>query len=163
MLWRGPARRRFSGRKRGHRSARLARRTLSRPRHRAAQRRGGNLCRESCDLAGRGRSAGGPSDRRRRSARPARTIAELPERRIRMNLLDTIVANKRAEIAALKVARPGATDSASRTPRDLEGALRAPGLSVIAEIKRRSPSRGSIRENLDPAGIARIYEAAGAA
>jgi indole-3-glycerol phosphate synthase len=79
-----------------------------------------------------------------------------------MNMLDMIVAHKREEVAALKIARPSASFAASRSSRDFAGALRAPGLSVIAEIKRRSPSRGPIRENLDPAEIAGLYEAAGA-
>jgi indole-3-glycerol phosphate synthase len=48
-------------------------------------------------------------------------------------------------------------------PRDLAAALRSPGLSVIAEIKRASPSRGALNLDLDPAARARSYEAGGAA
>lgn len=43
------------------------------------------------------------------------------------------------------------------------GALRAAGVRVIAECKRRSPSRGILRHDYDPAVVARGYEAAGAA
>src|SRR4051794_16669958 len=80
-----------------------------------------------------------------------------------MNVLDTIVAHKREEVAAAQRARPFSSLTGTRSPRDFLGALRAPGLSVIAEIKRRSPSKGPIRENLDPAALARMYQEAGAA
>jgi indole-3-glycerol phosphate synthase len=46
--------------------------------------------------------------------------------------------------------------------RDFAGALKAPGLSVIAEIKRASPSAGFIGE-VDPAGWGACYEREGAA
>ncbi len=48
-------------------------------------------------------------------------------------------------------------------PRSLAQALRAPGLSVIAEIKRRSPSKGPLALDLDPVHLAASYEEAGAA
>jgi indole-3-glycerol phosphate synthase len=80
-----------------------------------------------------------------------------------MNVLDTIVAHKLEEIAAARGARPVTTFTTLRPPRDFLSALRGPGLSVIAEIKRRSPSKGPIRENLDPAAMARTYQEAGAA
>ena len=48
-------------------------------------------------------------------------------------------------------------------PRPFRDALAAPGLSVIAEVKRRSPSRGDLNRGLDPALVAKSYEAGGAA
>ena len=48
-------------------------------------------------------------------------------------------------------------------PRDFAAALGDPGLQVIAEIKRRSPSAGPLAPELDPASQARAYVAGGAA
>jgi indole-3-glycerol phosphate synthase/phosphoribosylanthranilate isomerase len=42
-------------------------------------------------------------------------------------------------------------------------ALRQPGLSVVAEVKRRSPSAGDLRPDADPAALAAAFEHAGAA
>jgi indole-3-glycerol phosphate synthase len=52
---------------------------------------------------------------------------------------------------------------ASPLPRDWKGALAKPGLSVIAEVKRRSPSMGDLAPDLDPAELALRYAAGGAA
>jgi len=57
------------------------------------------------------------------------------------------------------------TDRATSCPptRGFRAALAAePGLSVIAEIKRRSPSKGDLAPNLDPVALARAYEQGGA-
>jgi indole-3-glycerol phosphate synthase len=48
-------------------------------------------------------------------------------------------------------------------PRPFLAALRGPAVRVIAEVKGASPSAGTIRAAFDPAGIARVYEEAGAA
>ncbi len=53
---------------------------------------------------------------------------------------------------------------AVETPvRGFRRALREPGLSVIAEVKRRSPSKGTLRADLDPAALGADYARGGAA
>ena len=56
-------------------------------------------------------------------------------------------------------------EAADRCPpcRDWEAALRVPGLSVIAEVKRRSPSAGDLAPSLDPVALAAAYVSGGAA
>ncbi len=85
-------------------------------------------------------------------------------------ILDDILRNKRAEVAARKRAAPAkALESLARSasaPRDFRTALaggRKRGIRLIAEYKRASPSKGIIRADLDPAQVGRLYEAAGAA
>jgi indole-3-glycerol phosphate synthase len=82
--------------------------------------------------------------------------------------LDAILARTRERVAAEQGRRPlGASHPAvTHAPpvRPFREALVRPGrLNVIAEHKRRSPSRGAIREDLVPADVARGYEKAGAA
>lgn len=48
------------------------------------------------------------------------------------------------------------------TPRDFVGALRGPGLAVIAEMKQRTPTMGVLAEDYKPADLARAYTAGGA-
>ncbi|MCE5282277.1 MAG: indole-3-glycerol phosphate synthase TrpC [Deltaproteobacteria bacterium] len=80
-------------------------------------------------------------------------------------ILDRIVEVKRREVAERKEKTPLAVlekrIAGLPQARDFEAAL-APG-AIIAEVKRRSPSRGVLRADLDPAGIARVYAAHGAA
>ena len=88
-----------------------------------------------------------------------------------MTVLDEILAAKRDEVPMLH--RPGVRDllraRALDAPpaRDFEGAIRARNaagtVAVIAEIKRRSPSKGPLALDLDPAVTAKQYEAGGAA
>lgn len=47
--------------------------------------------------------------------------------------------------------------------RSLAQAVRQPGISIIAEVKRASPSKGDIRPDLDVTEIVKAYEQAGAA
>ena len=83
-------------------------------------------------------------------------------------ILDDIIKNKKREVAALKKKRPLAAlrrdvESLPHKKRTFFQALKKnKKLSVIAEIKRMSPSKGIIRQDFDPVGIAREYEKAGA-
>jgi indole-3-glycerol phosphate synthase len=84
-----------------------------------------------------------------------------------VTILDRILEVKRGEIADAK-ARVSLSSLekqavAAGVVRDFVGALRAKKPAVIAEVKKASPSRGVLRENFDPAAIARSYERSGAA
>ena len=85
------------------------------------------------------------------------------------DLLATIVASTRHTLVERERRCPAATlaaQAASVTPRGARfvAALTAPGrVNIIAECKRRSPSRGILRTDYRPAHIAAAYEAHGAA
>jgi indole-3-glycerol phosphate synthase len=89
----------------------------------------------------------------------------------RPDILEKILARKAEEITArcqrVSMAELGRRIETMPAPRPFAGALRARvengSAAVIAEIKRASPSRGLLRENFDPAAIARDYQAGGAA
>ncbi len=83
-------------------------------------------------------------------------------------ILDRIVSHKREEIRAARATVPDAEREqrlAGLPPaRDFRAALeRGPGVQVIAEVKKASPSRGVIRPDFDPVAIARAYAENGAA
>jgi indole-3-glycerol phosphate synthase len=84
-------------------------------------------------------------------------------------ILAQILATKREEVAAAKQRESAAALAAraracAREPVSLRAALeRGDGVRVIAEIKRKSPSKGEIRRDFDPVAIARAYTGAGAA
>jgi len=83
-------------------------------------------------------------------------------------VLDRILERTRERVAAGSARRPLAEVRAAALgappARPFAAALSRPGrVNVIAEHKRRSPSRGSIREDLAPADVARRYAEAGAA
>jgi indole-3-glycerol phosphate synthase len=84
-------------------------------------------------------------------------------------ILDEILGHKRAELAAARV-REAPEKLARRAEecaapvRDFAGAVASgPEPRVIAEVKRRSPSRGEIRANFDPVACALAYAEGGAA
>ncbi len=82
------------------------------------------------------------------------------------NFLDKILKHKAREVAIRKQQCPSATlrQRITSVPasRSLAEALAQDGLSVIAEIKKASPSAGVIRQHFDPSAIAQSYVAAGA-
>ena len=84
-----------------------------------------------------------------------------------MSFLDNILASKHDEIARSKALAPQPRleklAAARRDYRGLAAALDRPGVRLIAEIKRASPSLGDIRLDLDAETVARAYANGGAA
>lgn len=86
------------------------------------------------------------------------------------HILDRIVSKKRTEVAMAKEVVPLAVLEHKAKERDkirpFFKSLFQPGpfgVNIIAEVKRASPSKGVIRDNLDPGKYACHYEMAGAA
>lgn len=84
-----------------------------------------------------------------------------------MSVLDRIVEKKRDDIERLYQAVGLSTMKARSDAQTLSGfpfevALAKPGLSLIAEVKKASPSKGIIREDFDPVEIAQSFESRGA-
>lgn len=75
-----------------------------------------------------------------------------------MNMLEQILKRKREEVKSINV-----TYQKRENTHAFLNALQKEGLSVIAEIKRKSPSKGDINLKLDPMSLAQEYEKGGAA
>lgn len=84
-----------------------------------------------------------------------------------MGMIEPLVDAARAGVERRRQQTPTSELEAAlpegREGRPFDEALTRPGLSLIAEFKRRSPSAGEIRPGATPADIAGAYEAGGAA
>jgi indole-3-glycerol phosphate synthase len=84
-----------------------------------------------------------------------------------MSVLDEIIDGVRVDLAERQDAVPldALKDAARRAPDALDPmpSFRAAGVSVIAEVKRSSPSKGALATISDPAALAANYQAGGAA
>jgi indole-3-glycerol phosphate synthase len=82
------------------------------------------------------------------------------------SVLDEIVAGVQEDVAMRQSAVPLDViierAAATRPALDALAVLRAPGVGVIAEVKRRSPSKGALASIDDPASLAAQYQAGGA-
>ena len=82
------------------------------------------------------------------------------------SVLDSIVDGVRADLAEREAkvdfAEIKRRSAGAPAPRDVMAALRAPGIGVIAEVKRRSPSKGELASIPDPAELAVAYAEGGA-
>src|SRR6266536_2234335 len=82
------------------------------------------------------------------------------------NVLEEILAGVREDVAARQQQVPleqiRELAAAAPPPRDAYTLLRKPGVGVIAEVKRASPSRGTLAEIPDPAELAKEYADGGA-
>ncbi|MXZ89908.1 MAG: indole-3-glycerol phosphate synthase TrpC [Chloroflexi bacterium] len=83
------------------------------------------------------------------------------------SILNQIVAKKREELAAARAATPLSAlreRIAAHPPAlDFAAALRSDGISLIAEVKKASPSKGLLRADFQPAELAATYADNGAA
>jgi indole-3-glycerol phosphate synthase len=84
-----------------------------------------------------------------------------------VSVLDQIIAGVLEDLATRqeKVSLAQLKELVSKAPsaRDIRPALSGPDVAIIAEVKRSSPSRGRLAEIADPATLAAMYAAGGAA
>ncbi|MCY3918827.1 MAG: indole-3-glycerol phosphate synthase TrpC [Chloroflexi bacterium] len=83
------------------------------------------------------------------------------------SVLGRIVAETRDDLARRRAARPEPVlrglAAARPAPRDFVAALRCPGLGLVAEVKKGSPSKGPFARDLDHVAAARAFRDGGAA
>src|SRR4051794_22921317 len=120
----------------------------------------------------------GPRSIAARTQRPDQAVRDLglahlhppfatPEESCTVTVLDDILDGVRQDLAEREAATPldVVKERAGRAlpALDVLARLRQPGVSVIAEVKRSSPSAGALANIDDPSQLARDYEAGGAA
>ena len=81
-----------------------------------------------------------------------------------MSVLDSIIEGVREDLAARRLPMGQLQEALETSPavRDCLPQLISADISVIAEVKRSSPSKGALAQITDPAGLAGQYEEAGA-
>lgn len=81
-----------------------------------------------------------------------------------MSVLDQIIVGVREDLEMRRISREQLSEQIDQAARPLDALeyLRGEEISVIAEVKRSSPSKGSLAQISDPAGLAKIYEDNGA-
>lgn len=101
-----------------------------------------------------------------RHRKPTRQAANRPRYPRGVSVLEEIIVgvkedlSQRMRLTSLDELKERASSVAP--PRDAHAALAGEGVSVIAEVKRSSPSKGALAAIADPAGLAALYEAGGA-
>lgn len=81
-----------------------------------------------------------------------------------MSVLEQIIVGVREDLDARRISRPELLERIAQAPSALMASnfLRGENISVIAEVKRSSPSKGALATISDPAALAKIYQANGA-
>ena len=81
-----------------------------------------------------------------------------------MSVLDQIIVGVREDLEMRRISKEQLSEQIAQAARPLDALeyLRGAEISVIAEVKRSSPSKGALAQISDPAGLAKIYEDNGA-
>lgn len=77
-------------------------------------------------------------------------------------MLTKLIESAELQTERRRTATPEPDTRSAPPPRDFAAAIREAGLSVIAEMKPRSPSKGALTDNYQPAVLARSYAGANA-